>query len=64
MTDPVAPTETQQETLPEAEFRALLAEIGLDLKGVAFAAALQGGRNLRAQIAQLDAYLAATAAEA
>ena len=64
MTDPVATTETQQETLPEAEFRALLAENGMALEGIAFTAALQGGRNLRAQIAQLDAYLAATAAEA
>ena len=64
MTDPVAPTETQQETMSEAEFRVLLAENGMALEGIAFTAALQGGRNLRAQIAQLDAYLAATAAEA
>ena len=63
MTDPAA-TEAQPDTLPEAEFRALLAENGLDLEGTAFAAALQGGRHLRAQIAQLAAYLAAMDAEA
>ena len=63
MTDS-AVTETQLESLTEAEFRALLAENGLDLEGTAFAAALQGGRHLRAQIAQLAAYLAAMDAEA
>ena len=60
MTDPAVASET----LPEAEFRALLAENGLALEGTAFAAALEGGRHLRAQIVQLDAYLAATDAEA
>ena len=60
MTDPAVACET----LPEAEFRTLLAENGLALKGTAFADALQGARHLRTQIAQLDAYLAATDAEA
>ena len=63
MTDS-AVTETQLESLTEAEFRALLGQNGLVLDGAAFAAALEGGRHLRAQIAQLDAYLDATAAEA
>ena len=63
MTDS-AVTETQLESLTEAEFRALLGQNGLALEGAAFTAAQQGGRDLRAQIAQLDVYLAVTDAEA
>ena len=63
MTDPAA-TEPQPDTLTEAEFRALLGQNGLALEGAAFTAAQQGGRHLRAQIAQLDAYLAVTDSEA
>ncbi|MBC7477359.1 MAG: hypothetical protein H7317_04600 [Pseudorhodobacter sp.] len=44
--------------MTEAEFRTLLAAQGLHLDPKAFQAALQGARHLRAQIAQLDAYLA------
>jgi hypothetical protein len=45
-------------TLSEASFRAALAKAGLKLEGAAFAAALQGARRLRADIARIDAYLA------
>ena len=61
MTDPAV---AQPEALPEAEFRTLLAENGLALEGTAFAAALQGARHLRTQVAQLAAYLDAMDAEA
>ena len=44
--------------MTEAEFRALLEAAGLTLDPKAFAAALQGARHLRQEIALLDAYLA------
>jgi len=44
--------------LTETEFRRLLAEKGLHLDAKTFAAALLGARNLRAEIARLDAWLA------
>ena len=44
--------------LTESEFRALLAAYGLKLDGPALQAALQGARQLRAEIARLDLWLA------
>lgn len=43
--------------MTEAEFRLLLADAGLTLDPKAFVAALQGARQLRQEIARLDAYL-------
>jgi hypothetical protein len=44
--------------LSEAEFRKLLADKGLTLDAKAFAAALQGARHLRGEVAKVAAYLA------
>ena len=43
--------------LTEAAFRARLAALGLTLEPRAFAAAWAGAQHLRAEMAQLDAYL-------
>ena len=42
----------------EAEFRKRLAAIGLPLDGPAFNAALAGARRLRAQVVEIESFLA------
>ena len=41
----------------EADFRALLAELGLALDGKAFAAAWAGAQHLRGEVARIEDYL-------
>lgn len=45
--------------MTEAEFRTKLTEMGLDLDPRAFAAAWAGAQHLRAEVARVQAWLAA-----
>jgi hypothetical protein len=45
--------------MTEATFRARLAALGITLDAKAFAAAFKGAQHLRAEVARIDAYLAA-----
>lgn len=43
--------------MTEAEFRARLEALGLQLDAKAFAAAFKGAQNLRAEVTQIEIYL-------
>jgi hypothetical protein len=47
--------------MTESQFRARLTALGITLDAKAFAAAFQGAQHLRAEVARIDAYLAAPA---
>ena len=49
--------------LDEKQFKRLLAQKGLELDHKGFDAALQGARNLQAEVARVAAYLASHADE-
>jgi hypothetical protein len=44
--------------MTEENFRARLADLGIELDGRAFAAAFKGAQQLRAEAARLESYLA------
>jgi hypothetical protein len=47
--------------MTETDFRARLAALGIELDAHAFAAAFKGAQHLRAEVAKINAYLAAKA---